>query len=43
VAGAFGGGGHPAAAGSEMPDLLAALAEAAADRVAAVVTSTHPG
>ena len=37
VAGAFGGGGHPAAAGSEMPDLLVALAEAAADRVAAVV------
>lgn len=37
VAAAFGGGGHPAAAGSEMPELLAQLAETAASRVAEVV------
>ena len=37
VAGAFGGGGHPAAAGSEMPELLAQLAETAGRRVAEVM------
>lgn len=37
VAEAFGGGGHPAAAGSEMPELLPELSRAAAERVAAVV------
>ncbi|MGH7897779.1 MAG: DHHA1 domain-containing protein [Candidatus Binatia bacterium] len=37
VAAAFGGGGHAAAAGSEMPELLTALTKTAAERVAAVV------
>ncbi|MGH7860361.1 MAG: DHHA1 domain-containing protein [Candidatus Binatia bacterium] len=37
VAESFGGGGHPAAAGSEMPELLSGLGAAAAERVAAVV------
>ena len=41
VAAAFGGGGHPAAAGSEMPELLSELADKAADRVAAVVAKTQ--
>ena len=40
VAAAFGGGGHPAAAGSEMPELLSELADKAADRVAAVVATS---
>ncbi|MGH7803185.1 MAG: hypothetical protein ACREQJ_02455, partial [Candidatus Binatia bacterium] len=42
VAGAFGGGGHPAASGSEMPDLLVDLADAAGERVAAVVAQLAP-
>jgi oligoribonuclease NrnB/cAMP/cGMP phosphodiesterase (DHH superfamily) len=37
VASAFGGGGHPAAAGCEMPELLTLVATTAAERVAAVV------
>lgn len=37
VASAFGGGGHPAAAGSEMPELLALLCAAAAERVAQAI------
>ncbi len=40
VAAAFGGGGHPAAAGCEMPDLLNEVAAGAADRVAEVVRKT---
>jgi oligoribonuclease NrnB/cAMP/cGMP phosphodiesterase (DHH superfamily) len=34
---AFGGGGHPAAAGSEMPELLTQLSESAGERVAEAV------
>ena len=34
LAEAFGGGGHPAAAGSEMPELLTGIAGTAADRIA---------
>jgi oligoribonuclease NrnB/cAMP/cGMP phosphodiesterase (DHH superfamily) len=37
VAAAFGGGGHPAAAGCEMPDLWSLLARTAGERVAQVV------
>jgi uncharacterized protein len=37
VAAAFGGGGHPAAAGSEMPELLADVAKTAGKRVAEIV------
>jgi len=37
VASAFGGGGHPAAAGSEMPELLTLVSRTAGERVAAVV------
>jgi oligoribonuclease NrnB/cAMP/cGMP phosphodiesterase (DHH superfamily) len=37
VAAAFGGGGHPAAAGSEIPELLTLLSRAAGERVADVV------
>jgi oligoribonuclease NrnB/cAMP/cGMP phosphodiesterase (DHH superfamily) len=37
VAAAFGGGGHPAAAGSEMPELLMLVSRTAGERVAAVV------
>lgn len=37
VAAAFGGGGHPAAAGSEMPELLTIVSRAAGERVAQVV------
>jgi len=37
VAAAFGGGGHPAAAGCEMPELLTLLSRAAGERVAEVV------
>ena len=39
VAATFGGGGHPAAAGSELPELLVALADGAAERVAAAVAA----
>jgi uncharacterized protein len=39
VAEAFGGGGHPAAAGCEIPELLTGLAEAALDRVAPIVAA----
>lgn len=41
VAQAFGGGGHPAAAGCEMPDLLSGLSASAADRVARVVETVR--
>jgi uncharacterized protein len=37
VAAAFGGGGHPAAAGCEIPELLTLLSRAAGERVAEVV------
>jgi oligoribonuclease NrnB/cAMP/cGMP phosphodiesterase (DHH superfamily) len=37
VAAAFGGGGHPAAAGCEMPDLWSLVARTAGERVAQVV------
>jgi oligoribonuclease NrnB/cAMP/cGMP phosphodiesterase (DHH superfamily) len=37
VAAAFGGGGHPAAAGCEIPELLDGVAAGAAERVAEVV------
>ena len=37
VAAAFGGGGHPAAAGSEIPELMTLVSRTAAERVAAVV------
>ncbi len=37
VAAAFGGGGHPAAAGCEMPELLSMIARSAGERVAQVV------
>jgi len=37
VAAAFGGGGHPAAAGCEMPELLTLLSRRAGERVAEVV------
>ena len=37
IAAAFGGGGHPAAAGSEMPELLTLVARTAADRVVQAV------
>ena len=37
VAAAFGGGGHPAAAGCEMPELLTLVSTTAAARVAEVV------
>jgi oligoribonuclease NrnB/cAMP/cGMP phosphodiesterase (DHH superfamily) len=37
VAAAFGGGGHPAAAGCEIPELLALVSRSAGERVAAVV------
>ena len=43
VAQAFGGGGHPAAAGSEIPELLTELSASAADRVAKVVTAIRKG
>jgi uncharacterized protein len=39
VAATFGGGGHPAAAGCEMPELLELLSRSAAERVARVVAS----
>jgi oligoribonuclease NrnB/cAMP/cGMP phosphodiesterase (DHH superfamily) len=38
VAAAFGGGGHPAAAGCEMPELLTDLSRTAAERVAGAIT-----
>jgi oligoribonuclease NrnB/cAMP/cGMP phosphodiesterase (DHH superfamily) len=37
IAAAFGGGGHPAAAGSEMPELVTLVARTAVDRVAQAV------
>jgi oligoribonuclease NrnB/cAMP/cGMP phosphodiesterase (DHH superfamily) len=37
VAAAFGGGGHPAAAGCEMPELLTLVSRSAGERVAEVV------
>lgn len=37
IAAAFGGGGHPAAAGCEIPELLTLLSRDAAERVAGVV------
>jgi oligoribonuclease NrnB/cAMP/cGMP phosphodiesterase (DHH superfamily) len=37
VAAAFGGGGHPAAAGCEMPELLSLVGRSAGERVAQVV------
>jgi hypothetical protein len=43
LAQAFGGGGHPAAAGSEMPELLTEISASAADRVAAVVKKLRAG
>lgn len=42
LAQAFGGGGHPAAAGSEMPDLLADLSRSAAERVKAALSRLPP-
>ncbi len=39
VAAAFGGGGHPAAAGCEMPEILTLVSEAAAQRVAQVIAT----
>ncbi|MGH7821215.1 MAG: DHHA1 domain-containing protein, partial [Candidatus Binatia bacterium] len=37
LAESFGGGGHPAAAGSEMPELLTMVGAGAAERAAAVI------
>jgi nanoRNase/pAp phosphatase (c-di-AMP/oligoRNAs hydrolase) len=42
VASAFGGGGHPAAAGCEMPELLRELSREAGERVAEVVRKLGP-
>ncbi|MBI2962665.1 MAG: hypothetical protein HYY35_02830 [Deltaproteobacteria bacterium] len=39
VAAAFGGGGHPAAAGCEMPELLTQVSDAAARRVVQVIAT----
>jgi uncharacterized protein len=43
VAAAFGGGGHPAAAGCEMPELLELVSSTAAERVAKVVGTLAGG